>query len=472
MEEEDEYLEEFVMEPFVGGEEMDLNYEFDAPRFHDFTLPETDLEAFEAGRWFDSAKTYPPSPFMIKLNWEKGGLVEIITSSDKLRNDERMNYIGNDSDSCTTPKVSATDDNNKDSFSSAQMAQASPKSKTKSPVKSTLSRSSTLMKPTASHLAKQNKPRFQKKLENVDEKGSGSFPVIDNQATKRQKLEAGYLQKVAHLKHQALLLHKVPKKVATIDINYVHTRLKVTIPREPDLATARRAQIHRSKINTGLGEHAESNTHSFKAHPLNRKILEAPSLLPPKKKISPLQEFQVFHLKTSERTMQHTSSNVGSIDNFKFISQNEAMDGKRLNALNQKKCKTINKSKPPPITNKILSRKEKLGVFQNSKQETTVPRELNFSTDKRFPVEPPIELLSKLSLASDAPLNGKSPSRSPLPTKDSKENTPRTFKARKVINLFEEKLQSLGGKQYQCGSYRMIPEVGPQLYINRSTDIC
>lgn len=34
-------------------------------------------------------------------------------------------------------------------------------------------------------------------------------------------------------------------QVATIDINHVHTRLKVTIPREPDLATARRAQIHR-----------------------------------------------------------------------------------------------------------------------------------------------------------------------------------------------------------------------------------
>lgn len=34
-------------------------------------------------------------------------------------------------------------------------------------------------------------------------------------------------------------------QVATIDVNYVHTRLKVTIPREPDLATARRAQIHR-----------------------------------------------------------------------------------------------------------------------------------------------------------------------------------------------------------------------------------
>lgn len=34
-------------------------------------------------------------------------------------------------------------------------------------------------------------------------------------------------------------------QVATIDINSVHPRPKVTIPREPDLATARRAQRHR-----------------------------------------------------------------------------------------------------------------------------------------------------------------------------------------------------------------------------------
>ncbi|GMY17438.1 protein TPX2-like [Fagus crenata] len=485
----EEEMEEFVMEPFVC-EETDLNYEFDAARFYDFTRPETDWEAIEAECWFESAQPNPPSPFIIKLNWGKDGLV--VNTSAKFRNDEHMNSIGNDSDSCTSSKVSSRDDNNKG---------ASPKSKPKSPVKSTLSRSSTLMKPTASHLAKQNKlqlRRFQKKLENIDEKSSGSSSVIDSQATKRQKLDAGYLRKltpishmiplraflnfakqVSHLKHQALLPHKEPKRVATIDINPVHPRPKVTIPREPDLATARRAQRHRSKINTESGEHAKSNAHIFKARPLNRKILEVPSLPLPKKSIPQLHEFQVFHLKTLERAMQHTSSNVGNISKFNSISQYEAMDSKRLYSLDaskQEKCATVKKIKARSNNKKILSSKGKIGVFQNFKQETRVPREFCFSSNKRFPEEPPIELFSKLSLASDAQHNGKSQSQMPLPTKsaflalikDSKENTPSPLhQAHEVINLFEEKLQGLDGKQYQCGSHRMISEIGPQLYINR-----
>uniref|UniRef100_A0A2N9GQ42 TPX2 central domain-containing protein n=1 Tax=Fagus sylvatica TaxID=28930 RepID=A0A2N9GQ42_FAGSY len=442
----EEEMEEFVMEPFVC-EETDLNYEFDAARFYDFTRPETDWEAIEAECWFESAQPNPPSRLWYlasdtspssSLSMASAILVHIVTflfAGYKVINDEHMNSIGNDSDSCTSSKVSSRDDNNKG---------ASPKSKPKSPVKSTLSRSSTLMKPTASHLAKQNKlqlRRFQKKLENIDEKSSGSSSVIDSQATKRQKLDAGYLRKVSHLKHQALLPHKEPKRVATIDINSVHPRPKVTIPREPDLATARRAQRHRSKINTESGEHAKSNAHIFKARPLNRKILEVPSLPLPKKSIPQLHEFQVFHLKTLERAMQHTSSNVGNISKFNSISQYEAMDSKRLYSLDaskQEKCATVKKIK----------------ARTNNK---------------------------KLSLASDAQHNGKSQSQMPLPTKsaflalikDSKENTPSPLhQAHEVINLFEEKLQGLDGKQYQCGSHRMISEIGPQLYINRITDIC
>ncbi|KAL6744635.1 hypothetical protein V8C86DRAFT_1803503 [Haematococcus lacustris] len=53
-------MEEFVMKPFVA-EEIDLDYEFDAARFHDFTRAETDLEALKAERWFESAHSYPPS---------------------------------------------------------------------------------------------------------------------------------------------------------------------------------------------------------------------------------------------------------------------------------------------------------------------------------------------------------------------------------------------------------------------------
>ncbi|KAG7986672.1 hypothetical protein I3843_03G092600 [Carya illinoinensis] len=134
----DEDMEEFVMKPFVA-EEIDLDYEFDAARFYDFTRAETDLEALKAERWFESAHSYPPSPLMVKLKkWRKDLPVEG-------RNTETRNSSGNGSD--------------KGFVFYKQMAEAEPKAKTKSPVKSTLSRSSTLMKPTASHLAKQKKPR-------------------------------------------------------------------------------------------------------------------------------------------------------------------------------------------------------------------------------------------------------------------------------------------------------------------------
>ncbi|XP_070681047.1 uncharacterized protein [Malus domestica] len=124
------------------------------------------------------------------------------------------------------------------------MAQDTPSAKPKSPGKSPpLSRSSTLMKPTASQLAKQKHRRevhsnrllrrVAKKLGKLDEKSQNSPPP-----TKRQKLEAGYVRKVAEqLKHQPLWLYKVPKKVGADA-----ARPKVTVSKEPNLETANRAQ--------------------------------------------------------------------------------------------------------------------------------------------------------------------------------------------------------------------------------------
>ncbi|KAG9156172.1 hypothetical protein Leryth_015577, partial [Lithospermum erythrorhizon] len=51
--------------------EIDLDYEFDAATFLDFTRPETGLETEEAEKWFDYADSYPSSPFTVKLNLEK-----------------------------------------------------------------------------------------------------------------------------------------------------------------------------------------------------------------------------------------------------------------------------------------------------------------------------------------------------------------------------------------------------------------
>lgn len=40
---------------------IDLDYEFDAPQFFDFTRPESSEEAQQAECWFESAGSYSPS---------------------------------------------------------------------------------------------------------------------------------------------------------------------------------------------------------------------------------------------------------------------------------------------------------------------------------------------------------------------------------------------------------------------------
>lgn len=60
----DEEMEEFMFtaEPMVAEQfEVDFDYEFDAPQYYDFALPETPAKARETELWFDSAASYPPS---------------------------------------------------------------------------------------------------------------------------------------------------------------------------------------------------------------------------------------------------------------------------------------------------------------------------------------------------------------------------------------------------------------------------
>ncbi|CAN6565064.1 unnamed protein product [Malus baccata var. baccata] len=191
---------EFVREAFEGGE-IDMDYEFDAPKFYDFTRPETGREGEEAEEWLRSAGGYQPSPFLEKLlNWKRGIHQEPVKNSAEPKDVEEDESPG------------------------------------KSPP---LSRSSTLMKPMSSQLAKQNHcrevhsnrllRRMAKKLRKLDEKSQNSPPPM-----KRQKLEAGCVRKVAEqLKHQPLWLHKVGADAA---------RPKVTVLKETNLETSNRAQ--------------------------------------------------------------------------------------------------------------------------------------------------------------------------------------------------------------------------------------
>ncbi|XWS61050.1 hypothetical protein CRYUN_Cryun07bG0092500 [Craigia yunnanensis] len=292
-----------IEEPNEVEEFFDIRYEFDAPQCYDFNRLETKWDAKEAELWFESARSYPPSPLVIKLNWRYD-----INGDGEFEN---CNYR----EACNCC--------NEDNL----------RTKTNSRVKSSLSRSSTLMKPTASYSAKQKQSRavhsnqlqrrLQKSLDRLDDKSTKSSSVTEINATKRQKLEAGYLCKVVHLKHQALFVHKKPKTVLSLDGNSVHAKPRVTIPREPELQTARRAQRRRSKVKAESDENAKSNGHFFKALPLNKKILEAPSFPLPKKSLPQPPEFLLFHLRTLERARQHASNHAMKLPNYVSTSRNE-----------------------------------------------------------------------------------------------------------------------------------------------------
>ncbi|KAF5729918.1 hypothetical protein HS088_TW20G00285 [Tripterygium wilfordii] len=489
---------EVEVEMVFEAREIDLDYEFDAPRFFDFTREESVPEAREFQRWFESAKSYPPSPFVAKLALREDILLENVINSPKHKDAEIADTSHNlDSNDGLGPEPFAVDMESRDcdgtdrrilmdvknwnlhkvfsqplklatglTFNNDTLTNKL-KDKTKSSVKPIRPRGSTLMKPTASQLAKQNQPpqvggsRYQTKLFQ-NERSLYNSSVVESQAAKRQKLEGGNLRKVADVKQQTDFVHKMPKKDGTIDNSSVHAKLKLTVPREPDLETAHRAQRMRPKKNADP-EQVKLAPPSFKARPFNRKIFEAPSLPLPKKSTPRLPEFQEFHLKTLERAKQHTST--VSSTSFCCSDADKCLD-KPSNACAPEKGNgefmRVHEFKARSLNKKIFSSKGDLGVFRNSKRETTVPMEFNFHTDKRIHHHPPTELFSKLSLTSELQTHNGSQLKLTRPsstyTQGSKENRLIPLQAEhEKINL-KEKLSHFSVRQAQYGS--VTPKYG------------
>ncbi|XP_065858077.1 uncharacterized protein [Euphorbia lathyris] len=399
MEMEYEMEAEFVFE----AREIDSDYEFDAPMFFDFTREESPIEARDAERWFEIAPNYPPSPFVANLLLREESVLEDPKSKGfenkvTLLSDDYCH--GLDSEVLSVEAQGSTTYNHMYSGKSKDMV--------KKPVKSNLPRSSTLMKPTASMLAKQNHApqiygsRFQ--MFPVQKEKNLCNPSNGNQAAKKQKLEGGRSCKIGDAKQQNDFVHKEPKKGGA--------RLRLTIPREPDLETAIRAQRMRPKDSKEVKD-APMVARRFKARPLNRKILEAPSLPLPKKSTPKLPEFHEFHLKTLERAIQHTtgvSSSSHQHNDFEqgsdkpsrlSVAGNAKRESRRPSTMDAEKLddwSNTNSFKARELNKKILTSKGDLGIYRNSKRETTVPTEFNFHTEKRMRYNLATEFLNKLSL--------------------------------------------------------------------------
>ncbi|KAA3456177.1 protein TPX2-like [Gossypium australe] len=341
--------------------------------------------------------------------------------------------FGNDSTDC--------DEHNGEPCNS--YCEGNPTAKTNSRSKASLSRSSTLMKPTASYLAKQNQSRmvisnkYQKRLLKSADRLDKSNSFNEN-ATKRQKLEAGYLCKAAHLKHQSLFVHKKPKKVQSLD-GSLHAKPKVTIPKEPELQTARRAQRHRTKGKADSDENAKSNVHLFKALPLNKKL---------------------FHLRTSERARQHASNHAMKVPSYVSTSRNEntgLRSFKSISSLKEEKHEAVNKCKACALNKKAISSKGENGVLQNMNQTTAT---------MKLPVEAPVELFNKLTLSAEVH-SGENPREKIALSKGLKENEPGTLLLQcQIMKVAKEKLQRNGRMQYQCRRERNAV-IGQQENISR-----
>lgn len=434
-------MENLFIEPFLD-EEIDLDYEFDAPKYYDFTRPENDFQAREAECWFETTGSYSPSPFIMEADWQPSILVKSAGSSSGRNEAENTSPISVELSSSLDSEVTSAEKYILGLESYGQV---------KTRIKSPTSKHSNFMNPTASQLAKQNQTpqnhcdrflRRSQKMIKIEKKSSQGYSVNANYATKRQRLEAGYSSKVAHLKHQVVFSHKAPKKVGIIDIHTALLKTKVTVPKEPKLETTFRAKRHGSKINLELVETEKSNACTFRARPLNRKILETPSFPFPKKSTPQLPEFHLFHLRTSERAMQHASINVANASNSSPISQNETTSSRRVNP--------------------VVDLKEKLEALEKIKARCLNKKECDFPTDKRIPIEPPIDLFSKLFITS------KVRSKMPLHSKGLKENAPGS------LHLTNEtknvaKLRRHGSNEFQCGSNQTIPLIFPK--VNRSIGI-
>uniref|UniRef100_A0A0D9WLD2 TPX2 central domain-containing protein n=1 Tax=Leersia perrieri TaxID=77586 RepID=A0A0D9WLD2_9ORYZ len=371
--------------------EVDLEYEFDAPRWFDLAQEESPVEKAAAQLWFASAPSYPPSPLIAKMLAEDLGLQSLRSTVNV-----DVSHSSKSSHECSSGAehmIHRPHESNEGRTLGYQVpGNQRPGSRTIG--KGTVSKGSTLMKPTVSQLARQNrKPEVKKSTESKKSVGmrSDRSTMSSNdgtyQAAKRQRLERGHLNKVVAT-NQIELIHKNHEK-GIMNINSDHAtvipKLKITIPREPELATKLRAE--RSRILRAVPTNSKQ---------LNKKETRLPSMTQAasiRKVVQPSgrndhQHASVPRCAFGSNVPVCTSNHPRHLDNT-CKKPNECRDD-------------LFKFKARPLDKKILASKGDIGVFQSTKKSSTVPKEFKLSTSRKSKQAPLSELFNKLTLTAEA----------------------------------------------------------------------
>ncbi|WVZ82758.1 hypothetical protein U9M48_029987 [Paspalum notatum var. saurae] len=381
---------EGVMVMEVAWFQVDLDYEFDAPTWFDLARDEAPAASAAAQAWFATAPSYPPSPLIAKMLAEDLGFQTFRSMADT-----DAVHCSTASHECSfvaeakTHRIEGQRPCNGPSENGRQPGCRTTK-------KPTSFRSSTLMKPTASQLARQNKQVEAKKLTQSkksvgvrSERSTVSSNDCTYQSAKRQRLENGHVNKAAATANQHEFIHKNHEK-NVMNHNLDHPtglpKLKVTIPREPELATKLRAE--RSRVLRSVPTNAKQ---------LNQRgTPSAPTVqvVSTKKVVQPLGGTGHQH---SSRQHDSFRPNVAACKSKPERHLNNNVEQKPEDFRGD-----LFKFKARPLDRKILSSKGDGGVFRCAKRNTTVPKEFNLSKGRKGNPAPLSELFNKLSLTAGA----------------------------------------------------------------------
>nr|XP_043612372.1 protein TPX2 [Erigeron canadensis] len=199
-------------------------------------------------------------------------------------------------------------------------------------------------------------------------------------------------------------------------------KLTLTRPKEPSFETSQRVRSVKLKSSTEIEEEMMAKIPKFKARPVNRKILDAPTLPAMKRSTPQLPEFHEFHLETMERANQNAeTSTVASTEGAPHIHQwrphlttpktptlqtllrARPPKIKSTEELEKEELEKAPKFKARPLNKKIFESKGELGLFCNKKRQVTIPQEFHFAIDRRIPAPMPnvADVFDKLSLYSE-----------------------------------------------------------------------
>ncbi|KAH0983383.1 hypothetical protein GBA52_010560 [Prunus armeniaca] len=386
---------------------IDETYEFSAPRFYDFIKDESDDDKRQAELWFDAALPYAPSPFMPRIKAGRSFTVESMCdfseAEEMQKNLESSSELkANDKSVETKPQSELIPAEVKVDIIPREAKEESNVSADKSISEvdkgedQTAKKIASIVKnPSAlkqkSHLqssqTKNIKPSSVKREKNVKNATGTPNLAQENQAIKRQKLDGGRSRQ------------------------------------EPEFETSQRVRSVRVKSTAELEEEMMAKIPKFKARPLNKKILEAPSLPAILRSTPQPPEFQEFHLETMARANQNAET--ASVASTEVSRQNNQGKSHHLTEpktpvlhtslrarpprvkssfeIEQEELERIPKFKAKPLNKKIFESKGDLGVFCNAKKNVTKPQEFHFATNERIPPPPSsiFDIFDKLSLNSE-----------------------------------------------------------------------